>query len=313
LKRAVRAAVEGLRAAFRCRRVLLALALVNLAMALAVVVPIGRAWNSVMGHQFDSAALAQQWDWALGGDLARSFPGMAGRGAGVLAATVFFSWVLGAFVAGGWLEIFHAYEGRPGLRRFCTGAGSTYGRFLRLGVVNLIAFALVGWMLRGGGWDMFQAFWWGSQDKADLNTEWMAEGLSWLQSAAYLGAISAVLVASDLAKVGCIVRGGRSMVAAFVRGLRIASVHPGRAFGVVWTIYAIEIGVAWVMARVWISLSPAAVSWWGILALFVLAQIWMMLRCGLRGARLAGLYRIWQDAQPTATPVPVTYTGEAGQ
>lgn len=72
------------------------------------------------------------------------------RSTGAIAAVlVFVAWLIGVFVAGGWLQVILERSQHQSLRRFFVGGARHFWRFFRLGLLVLLVLGLFRWMLYG--------------------------------------------------------------------------------------------------------------------------------------------------------------------
>ncbi|MDF1837625.1 MAG: hypothetical protein P1V35_07150 [Planctomycetota bacterium] len=74
--------------------------------------------------------------------------GQLNRSTGAIAAVmVFFAWLIGIFVAGGWLQVILERSQHQSLRRFFVGGARHFWRFLRLALLVLLVLGVFRWAL----------------------------------------------------------------------------------------------------------------------------------------------------------------------
>ncbi len=72
------------------------------------------------------------------------------RSTGAIAAVlVFVAWLIGVFVAGGWLQVILERSQHQSLRRFFVGGARHFWRFFRLGLLVLLVLGVFRWLLYG--------------------------------------------------------------------------------------------------------------------------------------------------------------------
>lgn len=305
----------GLSQALRAPRLILFLWAVQLVVALPAAVVLGHALQESMGASLVQDRLVEGFDTDWWGEwearaqgLETTFgPRVAGVEAfldnldawwsgrlashppAVVGPAVLFA-LLWAFLLGGvlqWLARPAGFEGSVPSRHFFSEAGRFFGRFLRLAVFSGVLYLGIYALARG----LFGALEGWTRDVTAERTV-----LLWvlLVAALVVALLVLVRVIFDLAKVLTVVDDRRGMLVTLFHAARLVLRRPLAPLG----LYAL-VALLWLLlVALYALVAPVAgpAGWPGILLAFLLAQVLLMARLGLRLGLLAGdmtLYQRW--------------------
>lgn len=280
------ATARGLQAARRNTRLTLTLWLFNLALALAAAAPVWSALHDAIGPLPLADSLAEAFSFGVLADLAELRPGFVGS-LGVAAASVFaLGLLVGLVVAGGSLEILTSGDDRSFAHRFGRGGFRFFARFLRLGAVTLVLAVLLGLLAAA------PLYAWSRYLRRESGSEWLALAVLAVALAAFGLVLLLALLAQDAARV-LVVRGDlRRVLPALRSGASLVWRHPASWLGA-WATNAVLLGLAF---AAYLALAGAMPAGRLLLALVLLQQLFVLVRCGLRVALLG--------AEIALVPVP---------
>jgi len=306
----------GLARSFGGPRLLVALWLVNLVVALPLAAVLGSSIHRSVAHSPRAEGLVEGFDTTWHGGYqatARGLektlePSVVGVGAfldnleawwtghafsgfpGLVAVGVLYA-LLWAFLLGGVLQRFARPEGFEGgvlSQSFFGNCGRFFGRFVRLALLSavlyLVIYGLARWYFRG-----LQSW------TRDVTSErWV---LFWVLIGAGLVVtlLMGVRLVFDLAKVMTVQEDRRGMVLAVGAALRFLVARP-------FTLVGLYVGLAllWlVVLALYALVAPTAgpASWTGVLLAFLLAQVVLAVKIGLRLSLLAGETAVYQEGR----------------
>ena len=201
------------------------------------------------------------------------------------------------FLSGGILD--RVARGRPvRLSAFFAACGVYFVRFLRLAVViGACYWALFAWLHPL----LFVTLY--NQWTRDLTREPQGIAIRVLLYVVFLGALMAVSVIADFAKVRAVVEDRHSMISALGASIRFVRRRPWRVIG----LYLVNILAVLIILRLWLQTAPAAEAptW---LALFT-AQVYLLFRIWAKLAFMASEVVFFQGelahATYTALPEPI--------
>jgi hypothetical protein len=289
-----RASIAGAAAARRNPGLVATLWLVNLALALAAGLPGWLTLSSVMGSLPAADALGEAFRFGVLADLSEIQPGLVGGfGRSALAA-----FGLGLLVAlattGGTLEVLTSGDERSFAHRFGRGAGRFFLRFLRLGLVTLVTAPLAAGL---AGLPLLAL---SRYLRRESGSEWLAVSV-WLLAvgAAGLVLLSALLV-QDAARV-LLVRDDETRVRKLLRpALATVLRHPLKWLAV-WSWNAV---LLLALFALYLALSSAIPPGKLLVALVLLQQAFVLLRCGLRVALLGAEVELVSALRPRPPAAP---------
>ena len=289
-----RATAQGLRAAHKNKRLAVTLWLFNLALALAAAVPGWRALRDAIGPLPAADSLAEAFSFGVLADLAELRPGLI-SGLGDAAAAIFALGLLVGLVAtGGSLEVLTSGDDRPFGHRFGRGAFRFFSRFLRLGAITLVLAVLLALLAAGPLFALSRYL------RRESGSEWLA--LAALFAALVAGglAVLLVLLVQDAARVLIVREDLRRVRQALRAAIALVWRHPARWLGA-WASNALLLGLAF---AAYLALANAIPAGPLLVALVLLQQLFVLVRCGLRVALLGAEIALVPVPEPPVEPRP---------
>jgi hypothetical protein len=270
-----RATRAGLRAARRNGRLVAALWLVNLALAATAALPLWRALAEVIGPLPGADALAEAFSFGVLADLGELRPGLVAGFANAAAALYLLGLLAGLAVAGGALEVLTSTDERPFAHRFGRGL-RFFGRFLRLGLVTLVAAVLLAALTVG--------------PLVALNGRVRAEsGSEWLSLAVVAAALLVLglvlllaLLVQDAARIRIVREDARRVLPALAAGVRLVLRRPALWLST-WALNALVLLAAFAS---YLALSGTVAIGSRVALLVLVQQGFVLSRCALRVALL---------------------------
>lgn len=296
---------------------ILALLTVNLLTAWMLVAPL----RGLLGAELDSNLYGEtmrtgvSWRWfdtvtrehpeAVGGYSAftalvsdegvrwKDLRDLSGTAAGVALAGLFLFWLNGVLHC--------AFLDSLQQGRTAAGFGAAAARFApplsALAGFALLSYALVYALL------YVETGRWLADLRADVDSEWLAMGMTWARLALTLVALLAIKVFYDLAKVVLVERGTWNWPWAALLALK-EFLHRGGRYLVLYLL--LGLGTPLLAAAWWLTGGRLVASGWLLLVLlFVLQQLFLAARISLRLAHLAAtrtLFRQHQERERSAKP-----------
>ena len=288
------ATAQGLRAALRNKRLAVTLWLLNLALALAAAVPGWRALQDAIGPLPLADSLSEAFSFGVLADLAELRPGLI-SGLGDAADAVFALGLLVGLVAtSGSLEVLTSGDERSFAHRFGRGAFRFFARFLRLGAITLVLATLLALVAAGPLFALSRYL------RREFGSEWLA--LAVLLAALVAGGLAMLLVllVQDAARVLIVREDLRRVRQALRAAIALVWRHPARWLGA-WAWNALLLGVAFVA---YLALANAVPAGPLLVALVLLQQLFVLVRCGLRVALLGAEIALVPVGEPSAPPLP---------
>jgi hypothetical protein len=227
-------------------------------------------------------------DWLLA-DWGRRDPSLHDFVADILAPLVLLSSWLGLLVSAGWMGV--ARDGRRGHgpARFLAAGGRHFFPFLRSWFLGLPLFFGVCWLVWGPPGERLASFLvpGGELERAADETAagWITQGRELVAAFLVLG----VEVLLDLGRASMVAGDRRSALLGLLRGFGFFLFEPLR----VWTL----VGAGLVVELVWLAACAALVGQ-GLLPLWSLLLLLPFGRAACRGARHAGLLRLYAEGLP---------------
>lgn len=291
-----RALGDGVRSATRRPGLVALLWAWNLALALLVTVPFWRWISNASGMSPATDVLLDGIDLGLITHLLQADPGALPSLVASLAGLALLSFVSGAFLSGGILEVvMNDADGRPMLHRFFRGAGHFFGRFVRLlvisGVTCVLGVGLVAAAL-GAAMNLLVA------DGAEAASLW-----SGLAVQAVAGVVMGFFVlAHDYARAMTVLTGTRRMLRAWWHGLRFVMRH-ALAAAFIGAIAALGVLLT-LGAVVGYDVAYSARAWPVILGAIVLQQAMTFLRTAVRVGQVGAQASYCAGLLPAAPAAP---------
>lgn len=263
----------------------------QLAIALPVVLPAGRAFREAANHRIESSQFSLATDFAAWSDL---MPRLA-QLEPTLAAMAFAAFALGIASSAGWASLAARGEERPTAAAFCSAAGEFFFRFLRLAMISLIAIAAFRWLLYGSPSEALLRAWCGSEELTELSSEPVARVFVRSRSALFVVGTAAVVLASDLGRLQMIRTRSRSALAAFAAGARRLARSPLRCATAATAAFALELALLYVLSF-WVTAASAGdATHLNVASLFVATQVAVVIRETTRAGRFAALAAVSED------------------
>lgn len=318
----VHAIREGLRRVFKAPRLVLMLWLVNFVVALPMTVVMAGSIQGSVGESLVHRHLVEGFDTGWFGEfeaaargVEKTFrPSIVGAGAffdnleawwtgrlfggfpGLVGLGVLYA-LLWAFLLGGvlqWMVRPEGFEGGVVSGTFFASSGRFFLRFVRLAVCSGVLYFLIYRFVR---W-LFRRLDWATQDVTAERTV-----LLWVLAAAALVVVLLVVVrvVFDYAKVMMVTENRYGVLLTTWAALGFVVAHPVRTFG----LYA-GIALMWVVILALyaaVAPGPAQSGWVTVILAFLVGQLMVILRLGLRVSLLGGetaLYRSVREEERQA-------------
>jgi hypothetical protein len=288
-----RATRRGITAARRETRLVLALWLVSLALALAAALPSWLALADAMELRPGTDVLAESLRLGVVADLDELHPGIvAGFGRAGLAAFGL-AFLVGLAATGGALDVLTSGHDRPFAHRFGRGAGRFFGRFLRLSLLTFVAAALLVAVAAAPLFALSRYL------RRESGSEWLAV-LVWLLALAAAGlAVLLALLLQDAARVRVVRENQRRVWPLWRSSLRLVLGHPLKWLRV-WSWNALLLLLCFALYALLAQAIPAGPL---LVVLVLLQQAFVIARCGLRVALLNAEIELVGTLSPANPPL----------
>jgi len=261
----------GLTLVARHKRLIVPFYLTNLLFGLLITLPLGALLDEFVGGSLVRERLGQTMDY----DLLVEFLFKNGKALASLQGLILVVpgvyWLLALFLSGGAMVVYTNDTYRPNL--FWGASAEHFAPFARLALWSLPLLALL-FSLRFLE-PLFQRLIFGS-DPYEYVLYWGA----WIKMGlGYLGLLLFGIV-FDYARLNLVITGDRKARRALWRALVFAARSPGRTFALAF----ILIATGWLALAIYYPLSTAlsAPNWFVVVALFVLQQLYILIRLVLR-------------------------------
>lgn len=303
------------RAAFTRFKLWGATTLVLLLLALPSFLQTASAYRGMIGNRYPNADDARDLHSSMGsptlnlgevfrqdhrGALSQLDSSLAASG----AALALFAFLFGVFAAGGWLQVIFEQPHRQTLRRFGFGGARYFGRFLRVGILTVLALGLVRWIWYGAPWTYIvegMILEVPEYDRGKLETlrsERQVRNLGWIQDGMFAIAFAKVMVWATYTRTRMALRDGRSAIAAAVATAFLMMRHPIQTFRPLLLLLILEalivVGICgWWMGTVQTRFE-ADPNGWHVSAMFGIGTLALIWRQITRGARYHAAGRVSQ-------------------
>ena len=291
---------EGFAALRRSPRLALTLWLVNLTLALAAGVPGWLALRSAIGLAPGADALGDGFSVGVLVDLVEMRPGLLGGLFLSALGVAFLGLLAGAAVQGGVLEVLTSRDDRPFAHRFGRGAGRFFFRFVRAGVLALLAGAIAAALLAGPLLAV------GGRMRRESGQEVLSNLVSLAGLAVAALVLLVALLALDAARIRVVREDARRVLPLLRSGFAVVLGHPVKWLGT-WGVNALLVGLALGLYLAFRDAVPAGTG--PLVLLMVLAQqAFVLVRSGLKvalaGSEMALIERL-RPLPPAPAPEPV--------
>jgi hypothetical protein len=289
-----RVTAHGLRAAVANKRLLVTLWLFNLALALAAGIPGWRALADALGPLPAADSLAEAFSFGVLGDLTELRPGLV-TGLGNAALAVFgLGLLVGLVATGGSLEVLLSRDDRPFAHRFGRGAFRFFGRFLRLGAITSVVAVLLVALVAG------PLFALGRFLRRESGSEWLALAVSLAAPVAAGLLVLLALLVQDAARVRIVREDPRRVLPVLRGAFPLVLRHPAKWLGA----WAWNAALLLAVFAAYLALAGAFPAGPALVALIVLQQVFVLVRCGLRVALLGAEIELVSALRPLRPPSP---------
>jgi hypothetical protein len=286
-------------------------ALLLASLALAQALPWHAHYQAQIGGSYEKGSLIADLDESFRFDhrAERAALEDSMRGLGAVAALA--AILVGAFTAGGWLQVFLEHTQGESVRRFFYGGARFFFRFVRVALLALVLLQLLGWLLYGRPWEWLvheKLYGLSEGDLQELESELVARRIGFAQDGLFALGFSLVLVWGDYTRTRLAAHGTRSAVWAGLCTLTLLVAHPVRSLRPLVLLWCAEAGVLWIAwvltERVDATLGSSSSLWpiVGLLAIGLGVHVW---RTIVRGARYSACVLVTRDhVRPLARPDP---------
>jgi hypothetical protein len=274
-----------------------------------------QAWmRDAIAHRYEPGSLFGNLDSMFRFDHRRG-TGELDAATGMLGAVLALLAVLvGAFSAGGWLQVFLERTHGHSLQRFFLGGARYFWRFFRLMIVTILALSLLTWLVHGPVWNTLVLKWLSGVPPGDferletLPSERTAFHLHGLQQGVYALFFSLLLVWGDFSRTRLALHDTSSVVWAGLCTAFTMLRHPVKTLrpmaGLLFVEVSLIVGAGFLARAVeWEVGRGSGLS--GVAALFAVGQIVLMWRVVLRGSRYHAAVQVSREVvRPIARPDP---------
>lgn len=281
------------------------------ALAAAAAAPWFGFYDTAFAHRYEPGANVLELNETVRVDLGAAraaFEAGSNVWVGVLS---FVAMLVGAFTAGGWLQLFLEHSKGESVRRFFYGGARFFFRFARVLLMTLVVLQLLAWLVYGKPWD------WLVLDKildlpkpelAELTSEAVARRTVFFQDGVYLLLFALVLSWADLTRTRIAVQGHKSVVWAGLCCVVTIVLHPIQVLRPLFLLFLAE---GLVLAGAWLAidalqdtLGPDSGKG-AILALWAVGLVVLAWRSVIRGARYCACVLVTRDVvRPLSRPDP---------
>ena len=231
------------------------------------------------------------------------------QGAGGALALI--AMLIGAFSAGGWLQVFLERTEGESVRKFFYGGARFFLRFVRVLVVTLAVLSLLRWVLHGRPWEWLVLETLCGLEKPDLElfeSERHARAVELAQAGLHALGFALVMAWADFTRTRLAFHGTRSAVWAGLCTAWAMLRHPIRMLRPLALLLAVEsavLAVGWLaVAQLEGLLGPDSTRW-GVLALLAVTLGVHLGRTIVRGARYSACVLATRDVvRPLSRPDP---------
>lgn len=296
--------LQALRATFKRVPLWLMVWFVPLVCAALLAAPWLGWFDATLAHRYEPGSVLFQLDTNFRFDHKDDLGSLGAQSAALLAGLAFVMMMLGAFSAGGWLQVFLERTRGNSIRRFLWGGARYFWRFFRVWIFTVLVLALLSWTLYGWPWETVVLDILAGATDGDLellDSERTVVHLQWLQGVLYAAGLGLILAWGDYTRTRLALHGASSAVFAGVATAFLILVHPIRTLRPFLLLFVVEFAlVRGLGALSWSSNANLSSDsgWHGVLYLFVLGQLAMMVQAILRGARYHAAVQVSRKLVP---------------
>ncbi len=277
-----------------------------------IAVPFIAWFGDVLDHSYEPGTALAGMDDTFRMDHDAALSALRGNASRVAAPLFLAAMLIGAFFAGGWLQVFLERTKGHSVRRFVWGGAKYFWRFFRVLILTILVLALVSWLCMGWPWKTFVAdFLFGATggDLDELDSEKSADWVTWLQGACYATLFCLVLTWGDYTRTRLALHDTRSALwsglCTFFLVLRhpIQTLRPFLLLLIFEWLVAVELlgRISW-SANTGID---AESDWKRLALIFVLGQLAMLTHTIVKAARYKAAVLVSRNlVQPLAQPDP---------
>lgn len=281
------------------------------ALAAAAAAPWFGFYDAAFAHRFEPGALIAELNETVRFDLRSTRDAMEAASRGWVGVLAFVALLIGAFTAGGWLQVFLEHTQGESVRRFFYGGARFFFRFARIVLMTLVVLQLVGWLVYGRPWEWLvleRILGLEKPDLQELTSEAVARRTAFIQDGVYAALFALVLTWGDFTRTRIAAQGGKSVVWAGLCCLATIALHPIRALRPLFLLWLAEAGVlaiAWLlMGQLQDSLGPDSGKW-TVLGMYAVGLGVLAWRTIVRGARYSACVLVTRDlVRPLSRPDP---------
>ncbi len=279
-------------------------------LALISAVPWFTWFDSVLANRYAPGSLIRELSetFRFDNQIANGAQTVAARGGG--AALALAVMLLGAFQAGGWLQVFLERTHGHSVQRFFHGGSRFFFRFVRVMLLSLLWLHLAGWLVYETPWKWLMSLFFGAVDGnlEVLKSELVARRVVMVQDGLYAGLFALVIAWGTFTRTRLALQDTNSAVWAGVCTCWTLLRHPIRTLTPLWSLVLVDcallLGVALLMQLLQSGLGATG-DWMPVLFLFLLDLLALLLRSLVRGAGYhAALQVSVQVVQPLPRPDP---------
>ncbi|MCC7013306.1 MAG: hypothetical protein IT454_12145 [Planctomycetes bacterium] len=280
-------------------------------LALAQALPWFAYYDSVMSASFERGALLRELSETFRFDTRDERAPLEASTRALGAVLALLAMLIGAFSAGGWLQVFLEHTQGESVRRFFYGGARFFFRFVRVLLFTLFWLCVLGWLVYGRPWEWLVLENVCGLAKPDLElfeSEGSVRTVGLVQDGVYALGFGCVMVWGDYTRTRLAVHGTRSAVWAGLCTIALLVVHPIRSLRPLLLLSLVELGVlaiGWFLAGLIGRSIDADSSLWPVLGLVAVglgAHLW---RSITRGARYSACVLTTRDVvRPLARPDP---------
>jgi hypothetical protein len=204
--------------------------------------------------------------------------------------------LMGAFAAGGWLQVFLQRTEGHSLRRFFLGGSRYFFRFLRVLFLTLVFLQLAAFLLYGAPWKwLVLDLGLGVSDLQELDSELTARQIGWLQDGLFLIATALIFCWGDYTRTRLALHDGVSALWAGLCTWFTIFAHPLRTLRPMLLLWLCEAALLWCVlqaTQATDSRIDAPGDWLPVLLLLLLGLFAIAWRSIVRGARYAAALEV---------------------